>query len=309
MKVLVTGGAGFFGRWISKKFLDQGAEVHIYDNLSNGSEENISEFRDEINFVKADIRNRSALECTFRNKFDICIHAAAQINVQKSIDNPDENFEVNVVGSENVLRECHKTSCKMVHISSCMVYDISGTGKGISENHAILPKSPYAASKLAADHNALGYHYAYGDSTLILRPFNTYGPFQRTDTEGGVVSIFVKQSIHGQPLTIFKPGSQTRDLLYVEDCAEFVYRASVSRKCNGIILNAGYDKDIKIIDLARSVTNNDESKIKFVKHPHPQSEIMKLLCDSRKARTLLHWEPKTDIRKGIYKLTEWMAEK
>lgn len=308
MKVLVTGGAGFIGRWISKKFLDEGAEVHLYDNLSNGSEENINEFRSEINFVKADIRDRTALECTFKNKFDICIHAAAQINVQKSIDNPNENFEVNVVGSENVLRECHKTFCKMVHISSCMVYDISQT-KGTSEDQAVLPKSPYAASKLATDHSVLGYHYAYGDNTLILRPFNTYGPFQRTNTEGGVVSIFVKQCLTGQPLTIFKPGVQTRDLLYIEDCIEFVYKASISERCNGMILNGGYDKDIKIIDLAKLVTNNDNSKIKLVKHPHPQSEIMKLLCDSRKARRLLRWEPQTDIEKGIRKLREWLAEK
>jgi UDP-glucose 4-epimerase len=308
MKVLITGGAGFLGRWISKKFLDEGAEVHIYDNLSNGSEENINEFRNDINFTKADIRNRSTLEYTFRNKFDICIHAAAQISVQKSIDNPDENFEVNVVGSENVLRECHKTSCKMVHISSCMVYDTSRT-TGISENHAVLPMSPYAASKLAADHSALGYHYAYGDRTLILRPFNIYGPFQKTNTEGGVVSIFIKRWLNDQPLTIFKTGLQTRDLLYIEDCVEFVYKASISKKCNGMILNAGYDKDIKIIDLAKLVTNNDESKIRFVKHPHPQSEIMKLLCDSRKARRLLRWKPKTEITEGIHKLTKWMAER
>lgn len=308
MKVLVTGGAGFIGRWISKKFLDEGAEVCIYDNLSNGSEENINEFRSEISFVKADIRNRSALERAFRNKFDICVHAAAQINVQNSIDYPDENFDVNVVGSEYVLRECHKTFCKLVHISSCMVYDMSQNG-GASENHTVLPKSPYAASKLAADHSVLAYHHAYGDSTLILRPFNIYGPFQKTNTEGGVVSIFVKQLLTNQPLTIFRPGLQTRDLLYIEDCTEFVYKASVSEKCNGMILNAGYDKDIKIIELANLIANNDESKIKFVKHPHPQSEITKLLCDSHKAREMLSWEPRTGIEEGIHKLKEWMARK
>ncbi len=306
MRVLITGGAGFIGRWIAKKFLDEGAKVHIYDNLSNGTEDNITEFRDQINFVKADIRDKSALKSIFRNKFDICIHAAAQINVQKSIDDPRKNFEINVIGSENVLQECVKTACKFVHISTCMVYDVA-TNKGINENHRVLPKSPYASSKLATDYNALSYHYAYGTEVLILRPFNIYGPFQRADTEGGVLSIFVRQFLEGQPLTVFGSGLQTRDLLYVEDCAEFVYRASVCDKCNGMVLNAGLDRDFKIIDLAKLVAKED-SKIKFVKHPHQQSEINRLLCDSSKARRLLNWEPKTDIVMGIRRLMDFMRK-
>ncbi len=305
MKVLITGGAGFLGRWIAKRFLNEGSEVYIYDNLSNGSLNNIREFRKEVNFIKADILDRSSLEAVFRNKPDICIHAAAQINVQHSIDNPDKNFEINVIGSENVLRKCHKIGCKMVHISTCMVYDIA-TAKGINENHPTLPRSPYASSKLAADHMVLSYHHAYGDRTLILRPFNVYGPFQRSDTEGGVVSVFVRQFLNGQPFTVFGSGSQTRDLLYVEDCAELVYHASVSEECNGMVLNAGFDKDVKIIDLARLIAK-DKSKIKFTKHPHLQSEIMKLLCDSRKARRLLHWKPKIDIKTGVQKLADWMT--
>lgn len=304
MKVLVTGGAGFIGRWICKKFLDEGAEVHIYDNLSNGSEKNILEFRRDVNFVQGDIRDKPLLESTFNNKFDICIHAAAQINVQRSIDNPVENFDINVIGSENVLRECHRTSCKMVHISSCMVYDIS-SNKGITESHLVSPKSPYSASKLAADFSTLSYHHAYGDNVVVLRPFNTYGPFQRTDTEGGVVSVFVRQFLAGQSITVFGSGLQTRDLLYVEDCVDFIYRASTSSKTQGMILNAGLDRDIKIIDLAGLVAGKNQ--IKFIGHPHPQSEIPKLLCDSSKARKLLRWRPKVGIEAGVEKLRGWMA--
>ncbi len=304
MKVLVTGGAGFIGRWICKKFLHEGAEVHIFDNLSNGSEENISEFRRDVNFVKGDVRNRTQLSSIFNNTFDVCIHAAAQINVQRSIDNPIENFDINVIGSENVLRECHRIGCKMVHISSCMVYDLSGN-KGITESHPVLPKSPYAASKLAADFSALGYHHAYGDDVVVLRPFNTYGPYQRADTEGGVVPVFVRQFLTGQPVTVFGTGLQTRDLLYVEDCAEFIYRASTSDKARGMVLNAGLDRDIRIIDLARLVAG--KNKIKFVKHPHPQSEIKKLLCNSSKARRLLKWKPKVGIEEGVSRLQDWMA--
>lgn len=307
MKVLVTGGAGFIGRWVVKRFLDANAEVHVLDNLSNGSIKNIEEMIDNIDFTQGDVRDTELISSLFSEKFDICIHAAAQINVQRSIDNPSENFLVNVLGSENVLQHCHRTACKMVHMSSCMVYDLSGS-KGINESHPLLPKSPYAASKLAADFAALGYYHAYGDNMTVLRPFNTYGPFQRTDTEGGVVPIFVKQALSGQPVTVFGTGRQTRDLLYVEDCADFVFRAATSAKTSGMVLNAGLDKDIKIIELAAMVAG-DRKKVKFVKHPHPQSEIKKLLCDSSKARRLLGWRPKVGIAEGVEKLCDWMASR
>lgn len=309
MKVLITGGAGFIGRWVAKKFLTANAEVYVYDNLSNGRKENISEFIREINFVNADIRKKSSLERVFRNKFDICIHAAAQISVQASIDNPSLNFDINVVGSNNVLEECHKNSCKMVHLSSCMVYDYSQS-RGIGENHKLLPRSPYASSKLSTDYHALAYHYAYGDQVTIVRPFNTYGPFQKDSSEGGVVSIFLGQHLHGLPLTIYKSGLQSRDLLYVEDCAEFIYLASIS-KTNGLIFNAGYDEDIMIKDLAKLISheaNQNSSPLIFLEHPHPQSEIKKLLCDSSRARELLKWKPKTKLTKGIEKLREWMKD-
>ena len=310
MRVLITGGAGFIGRWVTKRFLAENAEVYVYDNLSNGNLENIREFLGEINFINADIRDRSSLERAFRNKFNLCIHAAAQINVQTSIDNPLFNFDVNVVGSENVLDQCHKNSCKIVHISSCMVYDTYTANNGINENHKILPRSPYAASKASTDYNALAYHLTFGDDVTILRPFNTYGPFQRSDTEGGVVSIFVKQNLFGVPLTVFEPGYQSRDLLYVEDCAEFIYLASTSELTNGIVLNAGYDRDVTILELADIImcdtNNHHNSDVIYVKHPHPKSEISKLLCDSSLAREILRWKPRTELEQGIERVKEWM---
>lgn len=295
---------------MTKKFLSENAEVYVYDNLSNGCRDNIREFSDEVNFVNGDIRDKSLLEKIFKNRFDVCIHAAAQINVQKSIDDPSFNFDVNVVGSENILNQCRENSCKMVHISSCMVYDTS-SNYGINENHRLFPKSPYAASKAATDYSALACHHAFGADVTILRPFNTYGPFQRPDTEGGVVSIFVSQHLSGSPVTIFKPGLQSRDLLYVEDCAEFIYLASTSELTNGKILNAGYDKVITIIELAELIVQSDNrgsTGLTFVEHPHPQSEVSKLLCDSTEAREMLGWAPQTELKQGIKRVIEWMQE-
>jgi len=309
MKLLVTGGAGFIGRWVVKKLLDEKHNVWIVDDLSNGREENIQEFKDNPNFkefVKGDIRNKDLISDLFKNKFDICIHAAAQINVQESLDNPRKDFEINVIGTYNILNEALKYKTKVVLLGTCMVYDLS-RGGAITEEHKIKPASPYAGSKVAAEALAKSYYYGLGLPVVIVRPFNTYGPFQKANMEGGVVSIFVKRNLEGEPLNIFGDGTQTRDLLYVEDCADFIVKAAFSEKAVGEVINAGCGKDISINDLAMLIAK-DKNKIKHVPHHHPQSEIPKLLCDYSKARKLLGWEPKVSLEEGIKRLENWMRK-
>ncbi|GAH49256.1 unnamed protein product, partial [marine sediment metagenome] len=149
--------------------------------------------------------------------------------------------------------------------------------------------------------------YGLGLPVVILRPFNTYGPFQKTDMEGGVVSIFVKRKLNNQKLLVYGDGTQTRDLLYVEDCAEFIIKASECEKCVGEIINAGTGRDISMNDLAMLIVG-DENSIEHIEHHHPQSEIMKLICNSSKAKKLLNWEPKISLKEGILKLEMWIKE-
>ena len=168
-----------------------------------------------------------------------------------------------------------------------MVYDIVDSNQAISEDHRIKPASPYAGSKLAAEELALSYYYGFNLPVVVLRPFNTYGPFQKTNMNGGVISIFVNQKINNQKLKIFGDGIQTRDFLYVEDCAEFIVKASESEECIGEIINAGTGEDISIRNLALLIVQ-DENLIKYEEHHHPQSEIMKLICDNSKVKKLLN---------------------
>lgn len=308
MNILVTGGAGFIGRWVVKRLLDDRHNVWILDDLSNGQESNIKEFKNRSNlmeFVKGDIKDIPTLERLFTNKFDICYHLAASINVQDSIDDPRTTFENDTVGTFNVLEQCKKNNTKVVFMSTCMVYDRANDEMGITERHPTKPASPYAGSKIAGENMVLSYWYAYKLPTVVIRPFNTYGPMQKSSGEGGVVAIFIKRNLEGLPLNIYGDGMQTRDLLYVEDCAEFVVEAGYSDKVNGEIVNAGLGKDISINDLALLVSN-DKDTIKHVPHIHPQSEIPKLLCNYEKARTLLGWTPKTSLQEGIRKTTEWI---
>jgi nucleoside-diphosphate-sugar epimerase len=123
--------------------------------------------------------------------------------------------------------------------------------------------------------------------------------------EGGVVSIFIRNFLEGKTLDVFGDGTQTRDLLYVEDCADFIVKAAFSDKAVGVIINAGSGRDVAIKDLAFLICK-DAERIKYVEHHHPQSEIPKLLCDYTKAKKLLGWAPKISLEKGIEKTKEWI---
>ena len=311
MNILVTGGAGFIGRWTVKKLLEDGHKVWILDDLSNGSLDNIKEFEGNkslMGFIKGDIKDNSILEKLFENYFDICYHLAASINVQDSIDDPRTTFENDVAGTFNVLEQCRKHHAKLVFMSTCMVYDMAENDQGINELHPVKPASPYAGSKIAGESLALSYWHAYKLPVVVVRPFNTYGPFQKSGGEGGVVSIFIERKLKGQTLNIYGDGKQTRDLLYVEDCADFLVMAGCSEKSNGEIINAGSGKDLSINTLAYMISGNCE-QVRHVIHIHPQSEIQRLLCNYEKAEKLLNWSPRTGLQEGIEKTEAWLKNK
>ena len=309
MNILLTGGAGFIGRWVLKRLLEDGHQVWVLDDLSNGREANIAEFRNHPGFrafIKGSILNESILSDLFvRHPFDICYHLGASINVQDSIDDPRTTFNNDTIGTFCLLEQCRRHNVKIVFMSTCMVYDRCFDEGGITEEHPLKPASPYAGSKIAAENMVLSYWHAYGLPAVVIRPFNTYGPFQKTGGEGGVVAIFIRNKLDGKELRIYGDGTQTRDLLYVEDCARFVVEAGYSDRVNGEIVNAGLGRDIAINDLAKLIVQ-DDSRIRHVEHIHPQSEIQKLLCNYGKAKRLLGWEPQVSLEEGIRRTEEWI---
>lgn len=309
MNILLTGGAGFIGRWVAKKILQEGHKLWILDDLSNGREENVVEFLNHPNlreFIKGTILDEELLSGLFEKQhFELCYHLGASINVQDSIDDPRTTFNNDTVGTFYIMEQCRKHNTKVVFMSTCMVYDHCTDETGIVESHPTKPASPYAGAKVAAENMVLSYYYAYGLPTVVIRPFNTYGPFQKTGGEGGVVAIFINNHLNGQNLHIYGEGTQTRDLLYVEDCARFVVAAGFSDAVNGEIVNAGLGRDIAINDLALLITG-DPSRVKHVEHIHPQSEIQKLLCNSSKAKGLLDWQPEITLEEGIVRTTAWI---
>jgi nucleoside-diphosphate-sugar epimerase len=304
--IIITGGAGFMGRWVAKNLVDKGHRVWILDNLSNSTEDNIEEFRDRLaDFVNGDIKDKELLVKLFKNNFDICIHLAAAINVQESIDNPEKHFNNNVRGTFHVLDECRKHRLKIVFISSALIYEMARRGQAIEETHPLNPACPYTVSKIFGEELAISYYKTYNLPMVILRPFSIYGPWQRCDSEGGVMSVFINRMLNGKPVEVFGDGEQGRDFFYIEDCAEFIVKAAFSDKAIGRIFNAGYGREVKINDLAKKIAGG-KVNVTFIRHPHPHVEIINMCADSTRAKEILQWEAKTSLAEGIKKTTEWL---
>jgi UDP-glucose 4-epimerase len=189
-------------------------------------------------------------------------------------------------------------------MGTCMVYEVADSEDGIDETHPVKPASPYAGTKLAAENMAESYYHGYGLPVTLLRPFNTYGPFQ----EVGVVPIFVERDLAGETIQIYGDGTQTRDLLYATDCAEFVVEATFSDAAVGEVLNAGTGTDYSVNELAEIIAS-EGTEIEHVEHHHPQSEIPKLLCDPSKAEEVLGWTPEHTLEEGIEELRAWLTNR
>ncbi len=309
MIALVTGGAGFIGRWLVQRLIDEGHSVIALDDLSNGRTENIEAFRgsSRFHFIQGDIRDPKTVIDLFKKPMDLVYHLAAEINVQKSIDDPQQTIDRDIIGTFQILQQCKEHVIPFLFMSTCMVYEKSLDEGGITETHPTKPGSPYAAAKLSGESLALSYYYAYNLPTLVARPFNTYGPFQKTSGEGGVVAVFLKRALTNQSLQIYGDGAQTRDLLYVEDCVDFLYKASQSSEAWGKILNAGTAHDIPVRQLAEMIAPSSDAII-HVPHIHPQAEIMKLKCNPDLAHRLLDWSPRVGLEEGIQRTKAWIQE-
>jgi len=307
MRALVTGGAGFIGRHLVEWLLARSYEVLALDDLSNGFAENLAEFDGLPGYeglLTGDVCDEGVWAHLAARRFDIIFHLAACINVQSSIDDPARTFNADVVGTFKALEHARAHGSRFIYVSTCLVYAPAVDGTPISERYPTRPASPYAAAKLAGENLAISYYHAYGLHALVLRPFNTYGPYQRTDGEGGVVVTFLNQYLKGKPLAVFGDGRQTRDLLYVEDCADFIGRAGEANAA-GSVINGGLGQDIEIRDLARKIAG-DDGQITFTAHPHAQAEVWRLVCDNGKAEQLLDWRPGCSLDEGIARTRAWL---
>ncbi|MCJ7631344.1 GDP-mannose 4,6-dehydratase [Candidatus Bathyarchaeota archaeon] len=310
MRMLITGGAGFIGSYLCEKYAEEEHIVLCLDNFLSGNLLNIRHLLGYRNFklIKGDIRDFDLLERIVRD-VDVVFHLAAQIHVDRSYVEPRLTYEINVMGTQNVLEVARIYDVKkVIHSSTSEVYG-SAQYVPIDEKHPLDAPHPYGASKIAADRMCNAYIQTYGMDISIPRFFNIFGPRQRDIGYGGVISIFTRRVLNNMPPVIYGDGLQTRDYTYVEDAAR-AFDLILNHKSKLEPINIGTGKEVSIIDLANLIIElcGKKGKIKPV-HVAPRiGEVKKLIADARKAKKILRWEPRYGLKEGLKAFIQWYKQ-
>ena len=301
---LVTGGAGFIGSTLVRHLLRNGWQVRVLDNLSTGHSKNIEGLA--VSFVNADVRDLARVTQTAQGA-DVIFHLAASIGNVKSLNNPQEDSGINVIGTLNVLEAARQQRVpRIVYSSSAAIFGELIT-MPIAEDHPQNPDSPYGVSKLAAEKHMLCYARLYGLTAVCLRYFNVYGVNQRYDAYGNVIPIFAQRLFEKKPLTIFGDGEQTRDFVNVKDVALANYLAATKAPQTDVY-NIGCGRNITINHLVDTVQKASGVTATSVSHAAPRpSEVRNCLADISKARRQLGFEPSPDIETGLKEYFQWFS--
>ena len=291
MKYAVTGGAGFIGSHLVKNLVERGNEVIVIDNLNTGKKENIEKISKKIDFFEIDIRDFSAVEDILKN-IDGIFHEAALASVQDSFRIPDEFFEVNVNGTENIFKIGKKLGIKIVYASSSSIYG-NPIRIPIKESDGKNPFNPYAKTKLEGD--KLAEKYAKNGLKVIgLRYFNVFGPRQSKEY-AGVIKLFLERIQQGLSPLINGDGLQVRDFVYVDDVVNANILAMESN-IDGEFFNIGTNSTISVLDLANIIIKFSGLKLKPIHQPAVPGDVKATQADITKAKMMLKWKPTTDLK-------------
>jgi UDP-glucose 4-epimerase len=309
-KCLVTGGAGFIGSHLVDALMKRGCKVRILDNLVNGKLDNIFHHFDNKNFeflrgsVTDPLDVRRAV-----GEVDVVFHLAC-LGVRHSITHPFENHRVNSEGSLLLLDSAYLAEVeRFVYCSSSEVY---GTAKYVPmpESHPTHPCTVYGSSKLAGEAYARAYNRTFGMSTVIIRPFNTYGPRSHHEGDAGeMIPKSIVRVLNGKPIVVFGDGTQTRDFTYVKDTAAGLVAAAECDEMIGKTLNIGSNFEISIKDLAHKIIElspNASTKVEYT--PRRPGDVLRLWADPSRFMALCDWRPQTDFESGLINTIEFFRD-
>ncbi len=313
MKTLITGGAGFIGSHTTAALLARGDQVVCLDNFNDyyspaRKRKNVAPFLDHpaYKLYEADIRAATALEKVFdQEEIDKVIHIAAMAGVRYSLQHPALYAQVNVEGTVNVLEcACRHQVANFVFASSSSVYGARSKAPFREDDPVSQPISPYAATKRAAELVTYTYHHLYGLRCTSLRFFTVYGPRGRPDM---APYLFTKWIFEGRELTRFGDGSSRRDYTYIDDIVAGVI-AALDADLSFEIINLGNSQTITLGDFIAVVEEAVGKKARIVQVPPQPGDVPLTSADVAKARRLLGYEPRTDIREGMARFVEWYRQ-
>lgn len=317
MKWFITGGCGFIGTNLIRKLVDDGEPtIRVFDNLSVGGrddlgdvasfEERSPEVVDEISeqggvqLVVGDVRNAELVERAAAGA-DAIVHLAAQAGVPSSVENPRHDFEVNALGTFNLLEAARLQNVgRFVFASSAA--PIGECEPPIHEEMACSPKAPYGASKLAGEGYCSAYHGSFGVDTVALRFGNVYGP--RSRHKSSVVAKFIRRAMEDKPLEIYGDGQQTRDFIHTDDLTNAIKLAATQPDVGGEVFQIATNSETTINELADLIVETLDEELGLddidVRHTDPRTgDVRRNYSDTSKAERLLGWSAKVSLEEGL----------
>lgn len=302
-RILISGGAGFLGKYIVNKALKEGMDVTVIDDFSTSID---SKFLNSVNLVREKVENYYD-----DLKYDFVVHLAARPSPEDYISHPVETLMSNSLGTLRMLNIAKRSKAIFMYTSSSETYG----------NASIIPtmetywgnvsftgvRSCYDEGKRYSEALIMAFMRQYDLDTRIQRPFNVYGPGIRPDgLYGRVVPRFIMQSIKNEEITIHGDGTQTRSFLYVDDWVEATWKFLKMPNLKGEILNIGSDSEITIMDLANMIKMATNSSSKIVNLPPREDDPFRRAADISKARRTLNWSPSTELSDGLLSTIKWM---
>ncbi len=296
MKILVTGGAGFIGSHVADAFLQDGHEVAVLDSLLTGHARNLNP---NARFFEADMRDKARVDAVFAEfRPDAVSHHAAQISVPDSVEDPAFDAQSNIVGGLNVWRAARDNGARrFIFASSGGAIYGDAQPLPLAETQVAAPLSPYGLSKQVFEMYLAQLRAASEMVPVVLRYANVYGPRQGAKGEAGVVSVFTRRLLNGQPCTIFGDGSMTRDYVFVGDVRR-ANQLALEKGDEGVfnIATGTQTTTLELFHLVRELLGIDSDPM-FA--PERAGEVRYSALDAGKARRELGWEPKVELRAGL----------
>jgi len=293
MKAIVTGGAGFIGSHMAEFLLDNGFEVAVIDDFSNGQKDNVDIFKKNPKYKFYEINISKEFDDSMFKNADYVFHMAALADIVPSIENPIKYHNANVTGTIRILEASRKHSIKK------LVFSASSSCYGIPDKYPTpetaeaRPQYPYSFTKYISEQYALFWSRLYKLPVVSLRYFNVYGTRARTNnTYGAVFKVFLKQKLESKPLTIVGDGTQTRDFVYVTDIVKANLIAAQS-DINGEVINIGTGNPKSVNRLAKLISKD------IIHIPKRPGEPDSTHADTTKAKKLLKWKPEVSFEEGV----------
>jgi len=303
-KILVTGGAGFIGSEFVRQAIERGHRIVVIDKLTYaGDIDRIRGARKYLKFYRTDICDKNKIEYIFDiQRPQIVVHFAAETHVDRSIINCSPFIETNIKGTKVILDASRKYKIKkFIHISTDEVYGEIKKGK-FSETSSLQPNSPYAASKAAADLLVKSYVRTYGFPAVIVRPCNNYGPWQYPEK---LIPLSILKALKNKNVCVYGKGRNIREWLFVSDCVKAIFLI-MAGGLFGEVYNIGSNQEKENIDVVRQLLKilaKPQRLIEFVQD-RPGHDLRYALS-SRKIRTKLGWQAKTEFNKGLKITVDW----